>query len=664
MSLESFISFYRQRNQFFEQWYDNKLLKKAYIKLRKGSEIRIDDITRFQSDIQSTMNDIFIDVPQVELVKSTVQSALDDVAVTMETDIRIVYGDYGHGKSQTAHLLVEELQASNNHKQILHLENISSFRRFFTNISNTAQNHLSDKYPDLLPATASHLSICGKATSDDSISAAALSSSFVDYLRATAEQEVVHVLIFDELDKIISDDVERKQWIDFFVTLTDESDLGVLLVCLFPQNVSKSLIAYDRRMERWNNFFNLNATILDGRYGSAVRDGVANIMALADQYHSQLFDEQTLEYINHILAYKNSYLTSASIRQVNTWSILLYELLYKITQYNVWDLHKVLHNERQHLLPSYYEERMHLLLQDDTLPTFDMRVDESDQPETYRVKYEKSPIEFGEVQSDGHYKLYVSYNDRETLKDQIAVVIRVVEDSEVDFYVKPLTKLSEKYPTVFISLGLTADKSLEFRDTIRDLNRSEPHNYPLEALNIPQNLLSPLAILLEAEGAPGYPQKIQLLVNWAIVVTGHRDELMHILQELPAQLVIRELMLRGLQLANVSPDQFRATSGRHEERPQHDLKQAKTVLFATLVSSIDEIGTYKLLTTIERNVTKVIEKQFPSLADELLSDLSLVINTLYQADLIDKGGETRVTIKKTINWDEKKAFDELKRLLN
>ena len=116
MSLEELTDTFNQRKILFEG-YQTELLRKLYSRMKRGVEIRTDDMLRMSEGTDQDLSKLFVKIPQVEDVKIEVQNALEELDYADDFTVKAIFGDYGHGKSQCAHLTMLEVLRFNDHKQ-------------------------------------------------------------------------------------------------------------------------------------------------------------------------------------------------------------------------------------------------------------------------------------------------------------------------------------------------------------------------------------------------------------------------------------------------------------------------------------------------------------------------------------------------------------------
>lgn len=656
MSFQQFQDYYKDRRQFFQGYEHDALLKKAYIKLRKGSEIRFQDVDKFTSHESSTLGKILIDVPQIMVVKDRVFKSLETVEAAQEADVCIVYGDYGHGKSQTAHVLLESLNAENKEKRLVHLENISTFNMFMHNFGRHMKELIETQHSAVYPQVSGYIDSFLNIPNNNTTSHSQLIQTFVEFIQATSEHDIVHVVILDEVDKIVKDEVERKQWIDFFVTLNDESDLALLLICLIPQQMVEVLLSADRRLERWNHFFNVNATILDGKYSSEVVRAIASILALHDYYNSNDTSSKSLEFIFNIVEHKLEYLQTTSIRNVNTWVIIVGELFQQFEKMNLWNLVDSFSTKDYREQGEIIKSKLMTLFKADNLPQFELSRDDSEDLELYRTEFTKESLSVGNFQSDGYFRIYLHFMNSEKLLHEIPAMIEYVDAQPVNLV--KIRTITDEYPAILIAVGSDADAINELKGQIKQEFDQEFHKYPIRLIWIPSGLVGPLLLLPDDDSNSAFSQTLQLLINWSNVITGHRNEISLYFQDLPTDMIRRGILLRSLELAKFSQEDIQ--TARSSSTSEGDKNKTMIFFAANIVSNLEEIQTFKYLNSIEKHVTDTVMTQFPGEALEIMQEFKKMIEILEDKGYIIKGGSKRVTIKKTESWDQIQAINLLK----
>lgn len=647
MNFREFQIYYAKRISFFKSEISEELSTKAYIKLKKGSEIRILNEKYIKRTEENKISKVLIDIPQIDLVKRRIDTALNSIQISHEGDIRIIYGDFGHGKSQTANLIIEDIRSKLKSNQIAYIENITTFKNFIIGISDyftfkfKDQTHFFNKIEPILDAL--------KEIDDSLKSISEIRSLFVKILKTLSERNYNIIIFLDELNKILHDPIEIQHWIDFFITLTDESNISFLLVCLIPQTSSRTLVNIDKRMERWNTYFNIDAIYLDGKYGNKVMEGIGNILALSSVNHYINLPSQSLELIYDVYQYRKNYLEGASIRKVNTWTINLSEFIIKCSKYNFWDKVKAFDRMDRTEKGLYIESKLRTLLSIDLLPQFELNIKDSEEKEIYRVEYNNTNLQAGDKKSDGHYQQYVQYMNTEKIKLNIAVEIKFTQDkNHQDSQIEKIIKLSEQYPTIFFSLGPQKSIGEELKKSLSKLSETDFEKYPIFVINIPQNLSYPLLLLPKDKNIAGFNQIKHILIAWSNIITAHREELEFFFREIQSKLIQRKILLRGLELAGLSSKKIKPIKGEKEE---DELKKARRFLVGSFIAMLEEVKSYKYLSTIESEIKDMLNNQFPRVATIVIKKIPNFIDLLEMDKFVSRGGKTKTTIKKEDKWN-------------
>ncbi|MBD3212229.1 MAG: hypothetical protein GF311_06435 [Candidatus Lokiarchaeota archaeon] len=609
----------------------------------------MDDLERIRKTKTKPISEILIDIPQVSTVKERINDAIRSMNVSNELEIRIIYGDFGHGKSQTANLIVEFFRSNKKSNQIVYIENISTFRDFVTNLAFHLSKEIREKNIHFYDKIDYLLGLLNKAN-DVKISLSKIRSSFIKLIKELSERDY-HVLLFlDELNKVIRDPIEVQNWIDFFITMTDESNLAILVACFIPQSTKRELINIDKRMERWNTFFNIKAAYLDGKYGNKIMKGIGNILALSAINHYTSFSDKSLEFIYNVFLFRQDYLEGASIRKINTWTVNLSEFIIECSKFDIFEKSKKFLKIDRTDKGLYIEKKLRILLELDQLPQFELIRKDSEERERYRVEYHDKNIKVGNKVSDGHYQQFVQFMNDEKLKLKVAVEVKYTEHkNHQDSQIEKVIKLADQYPTIFFSLGPEKSVGNELKKSLTQIYEKNIQKLPIFIINIPNEILFPLLLLPEDKSSPGFNQIKHILIVWSDIVTAHREELEYFFREIQSKLIQRKILLRSLELAGL-PFNHKHTEKSIESKDTI-LRKAKKLLSASLVAQMEDVKSYKYLSTINSQLIEMINDRFPEVATMVVRKVSTLLDLLERERFIKKGGKKKTTINKEDKWN-------------
>ncbi len=667
MSYRELEDYYKKRRELISAKINDDLLVKFYFRLQKGSEIRYEDTKSFLGP-ENKIRDILIDIQQEKIVKRDLKRILDQVRMLNEVGIKIVYGDYGHGKSQMANILVEWFKDED--KNILaYLENITTLRDFIENYAKYAQTFLLNNAEHLLFDGQQYLSILLEAQNPEN-SLTTLRQNFINFAKYMSKNSHTIVLFLDELDKVARDPIELQHWIDLFISLNDENSLGIVLVILIPQITTNTLLQTDTRMERWNNFFSLDATQLDGKYGSVTLKGIANILAISTHYNYFEIQDDGLNFVYDLYTYKKDYLQNASLRNVNTWAVSVSEFLIQAdSKFELWEKKRGFLALDEIEQEKIIERKLKIYLAEDQLPHFEVFLEdlaeegEEEEKEVYRVRYNPEKLRVDEEFSDGHFEQLVNYKNTETLKHKVAITINYNLDvANQESQIDRITKIANNYPVLFFSIGPDKNTGKMIQTLFDRLCAKDRYKYPIKVINIPTNLVYPLLILPNDSKDKSFPFILQLLITWAKIMTGHRDEITYFLKELPNLMSQRTITLRSYELAGIPIKQIQEDENITETLidKEQEIEKGKLFLSAMVISMLENVQSFKYYTTIQRDITEMLAREFPEVASTLNRELDSTLSKLNLAGYVSFGGGKRRTVKKEEIWDEKKAMETIK----
>ncbi len=654
---------YNMRKQVFNSRYPLELVNKLYSRMKRGVEVRASDLLKYDDNAPIKFADLFVGIPQVQEVINDIGEAFEEVEAGGEFFVKAVYGDFGHGKSQTAHLSIANIMLSDKTEmRVAHLENITSFTLFIENFAKSMEEQLTqtEQGKKIMESIQNMID----DLKSPSLSLGENIQTFIHVVQELSRQDITVVVYLDEVDKIIHDEKDIREWIDFFVSINDVSDFKLLLVLFMPQNVSDRLINTDSRMERWMHFFEMAPVFLDGQYRAKTIDGIANMLAISAIAKGYELTKKEFEYAYNAYLHKHNYLEQASIRSVNIWALNLGETLNSCTKLGMWHLWDALKLQNPAIQYKTIKSKFTTLLNIDELSQFDIKLDDSDDIRTYRVEFSNKGIEILDKITDGQFRMYMRSSGGETLAHTIVVDIEYTLDNNYPPEVlQSVLNHAKLYPTIFISIGLSLDAEKLIKTQIKNEVRQEPNLYPIEVINIPRDLLAPLMILKEDAPRSQILKVRGILRNWGRNITEHRLKLEKFLKNLPDLMVERRIHLRTFELADI-PGSTTSDTSDSETTPSGktpSVRQAATFLAASMISRINEVKSYKQRITLEKDLRKDLDSHYPLHTDTVMVYLQNMISVLGQNNLIFFGRRGQHdTINKTPSWNDSLAMDLLR----
>jgi len=666
--------------EFFTQKFERQLLTKVYSLMKRGVEIRIEDIEKAEES-KTSLTELFITIPQVTEVVDAVEDGLADLETMQITTIKVVYGDYGHGKSQTAQIALEKIVKQDHEAdRLIHLENISSFRNFLEDIAKSIRQQItSSKKPQLISEIVDRLNLIEGANSSDK-SLSDLISNLLEILQTLSQHEINLIIFLDEVDKITHDSTDMTEWIDFFTTLNDTRDLRLFLVLFLPQTAGRKIMDSDTRMLRWEQFFEMEPIYLDGKYGKDTIRGVANVLSLGTLYNQKSLTDNDLQFVYTAYNYRKNFLVNSSIRKTNMWSLTTAEILNQCIEMDIWNKVSSFLDRPGKTQKFLLEQQMRRILMEDRLPNFTLHIDDSDEKNTYRIEYEEENLVSNGIFSDGQYKLYRRSASSEFMEYgaaiKISASIKGTHESEV---LNHVVTLAENHPVIFISLGLPQSSEEDLEKRFQRLTDKYIQYFPISIINIPKELFGPLILVPTEDSEP--MRKLKNTVRaWGTHITDHINELQNFLNNLPNKMIDRTVRLKTYELVKELPiqekPQLKANDeaakvlatlnedpviGNSKQDKQQRLRDAGKFFGASLVAIIDTIKSYKYQSTIEKELKKQLNTSpYGDLEHALFNILPKYFTVLENDFLVEmgtRGGQKIVST--TDNWDDERAINTI-----
>jgi hypothetical protein len=646
--------------------------------MKRGIEVRMEDLQKTEN-LKTSLTEIFITIPQVTEVINSVEDGLLDLEGMSITTVKIVYGDYGHGKSQTAQIAIEKItQQGTDADRIIHLETISSFRKFLKNFGQAIRQQVSSsKQPQLITDLVNQLQFIEEADNRES-SLSELITQLTEILQRLSEEEFNIVLFLDEVDKITHDQSDMTEWIDFFTTLNDARDLRIFLVLFLPQASGQKLMSADTRMHRWEQFFEMEAIYLDGKYGKDTLKGVANVLALGTLYNKKSLTENDLQFVFTAYNYRQNFLVNSAIRQTNMWSLTTSEILNQCIEADIWSKVGEFLARPGATQKFLLETQLKRILLEDKLPNFVLHIDDSDEKEVYRVEYENEALSSNGVFSHGQYKLYRRTASNEIHEYSIAVIVNAstsgAHEAEI---LNNVVTIAENHPVVFISLGLPQTSEADFKARFQRLSEKYIQYYPISVINVPKELFGPL-ILVPTDPNEQMRNLRTTIKAWGTHITGHLVELQQFISTVPTQLIHRTVRMKTYELVKELPIQAKPELVATDEAatvlaaldkdpvvtaPVQDKKQrlvdAGKFFGASLVAILGSIKSYKYQSTIEKELRRmIVTSPYRDLEHALFNILPNYLKILEDNFLVEtghRGSQKIISIKD--NWEEERAIN-------
>lgn len=144
---------------------------------------------------------------------------------------------------------------------------------------------------------------------------------------------------------------------------------------------------------------------------------------------------------------------------------------------------------------------------------------------------------------------------------------------------------------------------------------------------------------------------------WSNIITAHREELEYFFREIQSKIIRRKILLRSLELAGLPIEQ--KTYEKSPESEENILKKARRFLSGSLIAMLEDVKSYKYLTTINNDLSEMVNNRFPAVATRMIRNIPKMLRLLERNHYIKKGGKKRTTINKEDRWDAQKVMDFL-----
>ena len=629
------------------------LVSKAYSRFKRGVEIRWKDIQqniKYRSKM-TPLSNMLIELEQIKNVKEKVEQKFEEVDKSEEMDLQVIYGEYGHGKSQVAQILEEHYSNRDRYPQLIHLYHcISTFSDFLDIFILTIKDHFKgtesySKFESLFKKIKASLK-------SKELPLLKVVKTLINLIQEVTLRGKNILLIFDEIDTLLMTSIEElKPWIYFFVRLNDADNLKIILVLLLPRGVSEQLKTADTRLQRWNPAFGIDSIRLNGKYQDKVPHALANVLAMKSVISKIKFNKFYLGFVTDIIDHQIDRFKKDTIRSINTWSVELSELLSRLMKLNLESLSLDFNQLDKIDRGKRLEKTLKMFLVDSQLGDFKLRNLDTSEVDTYQIIYNEKNLRYNDYLSDGHFQINKIVSGFPVKEHEVAVEIKYTSiGHHTEGELKKVKTLALGFPTIFFSLGSSESHYKSLLNEIKLWKKQYPNCYPLYVIRIPHNLLIPLLILRSQED-PTHYNKIDILMFWAEKCCPFFPNLIDFFKTLRSELLERQLAIRE-----------EAIKASMTESDQEFVSSPLSEGINTLCSYIhDVIKTSKTIRVLKNDIQKRIKKKVPEIEDEFLTFLPQMLNELIQQNMLEetKWRNDDAIKKKGLKWNLDKSVEIL-----
>ncbi len=670
----------RQYNTKYKIFNDNslkRLIAKAHNQLLNGEEISWKVVKEY-SNGDFSLDKLLVDLVLIEELKKEFKEILDKISDLHVKKIKVIYGEYGQGKSQTAQILQEWLIDDQRFPQLIPIyQSVSILPKLYWHISHKVREKVLGKpLAQDLAIHLKHLSFDQSSdfftlTSMDTVHYPFLIDEFNNLILKLTQFGYTPVLILDELAKIVSRPEEWKPWGDLFTSL--KNDMNLLIIILVPARISQEILKIDSRMERWSVPFNFDATYLTGLVQDKVPEFVGNILAMS-AVNDKLKIDKYLEFADACINAKLEWLESAEIRSVNMWAIHLSKILEALVNINFDKVLSKFFNLSEQRRGQALEANLRKFLLVYQFPDNKQKMD--DETHLFKSYYKTRNLYHDRKNSDGHIVLEKIINNQVVDTQEIAVEIKYTTQGEhSEDEIKKLQTLSKGYPLIFISIGSNEVHIKFLQEEVKKWQKSilgVIPNFPILIIHIPDVLYQLLLLLEENLKGQKTPKYVNLIRIWSQNIVKFVFIIQDFLANMPELLIDRKMKIRlneaKLLTADVSvikPANISSLEGYVGSHPAEPVANKSNIVeknaISTLCSYIDtNINKYKLWNTFQREINVEVKKTYPESCDCINGNLEGWLGTLRDKDMAKKSkwGQ-KFAVFKLDKWDFKKALNLL-----
>lgn len=664
---------YKRKHKIFDDRSLKRLISKAYNQLLNGEEIKWETVREY-SNKNFSLNKLLVDLSLIKEIKRELNEIIDEIEDLNEKKIKVIYGEYGQGKSQTAQILQEWLNDDQKFPGVIPIYQCVSVlpKLFWYSSHQIKKKVLATSVIQELNLHLRNLSLGQPEnffTSPQNVQIPYLIDEFNNLMIKLTNFGYTTILILDELDKILTDPKNWKPWGDLFTSL--KSDMSLLIIILIPQRIGQEILKTDPRMERWLIYFNFDATFLTGLVQDKVPEFVGNILAMS-AVKNRLKLDKYLEFAHACVNIKKDWLESAKVRSVNIWSIHLAKILEVLVNINFERIKEKFYELSEQKRGLRLEYCIRTFLKSIQFPDLIQKMD--DETQLYKSYYKNKNLIYSKKESDGQIRVEKIVNNQVVEYKEIAVEIKYTSQGRhSDEDVRKLQILSEKWPLIFVSIGSDVDY---LRDLEQETIKWEKSaigvipNFPVLIVHIPNILYHLLLILEEDLKDQSAPKYLNLVKFWAEYIVNFLYLVQEFLTKLPELLIDRKMKIRLTEAKLLTGSQILEESysspslGSQIEEQGIIISDGRIIekkAISILCSFIDtKINKYKYWDNFQTGVYEDIQKNSPDARKSFDQNLEDWINTLSEKKMATKKERgTNFAIYKLENWNFSDALNLL-----
>ncbi len=646
----------------------SKIVSKAYNKFKYGKEIKWDEVKSFSSSsgIQNLLSEILIELPTIKMAYDEIEIKLSEIDNNSDMEIQMIYGEYGQGKSQLGHLLIENFSRSYAFPNLICLYySVSTFSDFINTLISCFSLYFNQKpeYNKIEP----YLDNLKNFKTKKKFSLMEIIKNIIDLIKEISNRGYKFLLIFDELSKTLSHPDDFKFWGDLFIELNDADNLKLLLVFLIPNSTGEEIRKRDKRFERWNVPFDINAINLSGKFLDKTPCAISNILSMKSIKSKNSFDDLAFRFFTNVIFHQKNYLENESIRLVNTFAVQLAEFYDKMLKWKLNTEIMVFKPKSAQSKGQIIESKLRIFLEKAQLPDFKKKDKETRDYETFRALYSKKNLEVDHKKSDGHFRLEKIIKNIISEESKIAVEIKFATNGDhTKEQLKKVEILAKEYPTLLISIGSEYVLFKNHSDDMKQWNKDNPSSYPIKLVHIPDILYYPL-LILGLQKKDNLMNKIQVLSSWAKIFCKFFEEIQIFMKNIPTLLIERDYKMKFESLKvkkKKSKTKPKKISGLDSFTPdisditENNFEEAIICLCSFIGTKIKKFKGYDVL---QRGLMKEIKTQYPQVKEKFERNFSKYIKELRKNNQIEiyEASDGKRKIRKTLDWDSEESMNIL-----
>ncbi len=549
-----------------------------------------------------------------------------------------VFGDFGTGKSQLFHQIIDEVKKWE--KTIVVPVNAGlGAHELFKACSRAVKDYFFMHSEENFAPFESAVLQLDKTDFSDYLQA---SGTLINLLEALTTSGYRLVLLIDEMAKI---DAGRQFeiWIDALSTIHDSLRSGYYLVFFMRERDVDRLFSQDERTERFSKWL-YEPFLLTRNYGERILEGVANILALYSIANDVTFSEKSTKTLETIFR-GNTALEEATLRKVNVLAYTLANILAKFETQGYW---RALETKVNKLNEDELEqELLNVIIA--LLPKVNVFFEHQDM--NYRAKFMRHEYFNPESLEIGHYILEKEKDELYTEIMHFPVLVSRSIQSDTN---KISYKASETPTICFILLN-----DREEVKSIEEVLQKKHFEKQLELISFYKDALIPCLLY------PEHPQNFQeknlarLLQTWFTIVTDLRSELNEFLKYHAEQKRIIEMQEEINELKTLI-QQLKLAKAKQSGIVLEDSDLRDHGLFI-VISAFELVKSRKhkskAISTMAEDLVTTMKEQHKQLSKtQARAVIQDVINDLVKHNFL------KVTDKfliKTENWNKQNILEQL-----